>query len=335
MEPVPETERMEQFRSSPIPSLRSSTPKTLPQPPPQLQPPPPALDIDSIRLQKPPNHRRSTDPSPTSPSTPTWSTAALAYRPRNTSPLTGGGGHTRSRSAASIAPQMSRTQSLPGFTGGGHLLLSPQLRRPESPSQSPSRVRVPRKPQDEAFPPTSPIRQSVLDQDRVPIERSGSPGLGLGSANRLRRPISPLRHLGGPPPVLPSTPSSVSSSSSYRGYDALTGTYGGSSLSSIPSTPTSTRSRSPSISSLETIPDSPDAEEAALEAERIAQLKADAEAAEDSDGSESKGRSSIDVLPGRGRTMGMGFGTRDKRKRWSVCGAERRGDIDLETIWED
>ena len=25
----------------------------------------------------------------------------------------------------------------------------------------------------------------------------------------------------------------------------------------------------------------------------------------------------------------------DKRKRWSVCGAERRGDLDLETIWED
>jgi hypothetical protein len=25
----------------------------------------------------------------------------------------------------------------------------------------------------------------------------------------------------------------------------------------------------------------------------------------------------------------------DKRKRWSVCGAERRQDLDLETIWED
>ena len=28
-------------------------------------------------------------------------------------------------------------------------------------------------------------------------------------------------------------------------------------------------------------------------------------------------------------------GRGDKRKRWSVCGAERRGDLDLETIWED
>ena len=72
-------------------------------------------------------------------------------------------------------------------------------------------------------------------------------------------------------------------------------------------------------------------EEAALEAERIAQLKAAADAA-DSDSSDSKARNSLDV-PARGRTMN--FGSRDKRKRWSVCGAERRGDLDLETIWED
>jgi hypothetical protein len=38
-------------------------------------------------------------------------------------------------------------------------------------------------------------------------------------------------------------------------------------------------------------------------------------------------------------TMRGGTGTyaprSDKRKRWSVCGAERRQDLDLETIWED
>ncbi|KAI6783717.1 uncharacterized protein J7T54_001593 [Emericellopsis cladophorae] len=90
---------------------------------------------------------------------------------------------------------------------------------------------------------------------------------------------------------------------------------------------------SPSNSScLETIPDSPDAEEAALEAERVAQLKAAAEAAEGGDSADGKSRGALDV-PARGRTMT--FGSRDKRKRWSVCGAERRGDIDLETIWED
>jgi hypothetical protein len=82
---------------------------------------------------------------------------------------------------------------------------------------------------------------------------------------------------------------------------------------------------------LETIPDSPDAEEEALEAERLAQLKAAAEAADAGDPADAKGR--VLDLPARGRTMA--FGSKDKRKRWSVCGAERRGDIDLETIWED
>lgn len=81
------------------------------------------------------------------------------------------------------------------------------------------------------------------------------------------------------------------------------------------------RSRSPSISSLETIPDSPDAEE---EAESIAQLKAAADAEEGGSNSE-----------GDGRRRGFGFGKDKSRKRWSVCGAERRGDLDLETIWED
>jgi hypothetical protein len=104
----------------------------------------------------------------------------------------------------------------------------------------------------------------------------------------------------------------------------------------MPSTPTSFRSRSPSISSLETIPDIPDAEAAALEAERIAQLKAAADRADAADAN----RSNSDPMnPSSGvvgsRPLG-GYGTRgDKRKRWSVCGAERRQDLDLETIWED
>ena len=91
------------------------------------------------------------------------------------------------------------------------------------------------------------------------------------------------------------------------------------------------RSRSPSISSLETIEDSPDAEEIAIEEDRIARLKA---AADREDGGEQR-RSSLDVPEGRGRSLGLGFGKRDSRKRWSVCGAERRQDLDLETIWED
>jgi hypothetical protein len=80
---------------------------------------------------------------------------------------------------------------------------------------------------------------------------------------------------------------------------------------------------------LETIPDIPDAEAAAVEADHIAQLKADADIA-DADGLR---RRSNDSSPSS--TL-RGYGARaDKRKRWSVCGGERRQDLDLETIWED
>lgn len=312
MEPVPETERMEEFRPSPLPSLRVNAP-----------------EFDYLR--KPPTLRRSTDPSPASPTSPSWSTPTLPYRPRASSPLSTL--HVRSRSAVNLAPPMARTQSMPGVNGSGHLLFSPHI-RPQSPAQSPSRVRPLRKPVDEVFP-SSPTRMSVHDHDRQLSERNSSPNLTLGStstatsAARLRRPSSPLRlvHHSSTTslPSIPSTPSSVASSPSYRAYDSFSSNYY---TSSMPSTPTSMRSRSPSISSLETIPDTPDAEEAALEAERIAQLKAAAEAAEG--GGDAKGKASADL---RGRTLG--FGSRDKRKRWSVCGAERRQDLDLETIWED
>jgi len=327
MEPVPETERMEEFRPSPLPSLRVQGSPTLS-----------STELDVLR--KPPTLRRSTDPSPTSSPIMSWTPpTSIPYRPRTASPLSSL--HVRSRSAASLAPPMTRTQSMPGVNGSGHLLYSPHI-RPQSPAGSPSRVRIPRRPVDETFP-TSPTRVSVIDPERKLSERNSSPNLGLGlqaipsSSARIRRPSSPLRHVThsstGSLITAPSTPSSVASSPSYRAYDSFSNSYpfGTSAYpsSSMPSTPTSARSRSPSISSLETIPDSPDAEEAALEAERIAQLKAAADAAE---GGDPKGRGSLDA-PARGRSLG--FGSRDKRKRWSVCGAERRQDLDLETIWED
>ena len=329
MESVPETERMEEFRPSPVPTLRLENPDSYP----------PAFEVSRDPTKKPPNVRRSTEPIPSSPSSPSWtaSAASLPYRPRTTSPLSGS--HSRSRSAATLAPSMSRTQSMPGVNGAGHILYSPQL-RPVSPSGSPSRARPARKAVDEAFPPTSPVRTSVLEPERRAPERSSSPNLGVAQPTaiaRHRRPSSPLRHLAhagnSSLPNAPTTPSSIASSPSYRAYDTFSASYG-IALSSVPTTPTSARSRSPSISSLETIPDSPDAEEAAMEAEKLARLQAVEEEAEGSDSSDSnsRGRSSLDI-PTRGRTLG--FGSRDKRKRWSVCGAERRGDIDLETIWED
>lgn len=322
MEPVPETERMEEFRPSPLLSLKVG--------PPEL-----------AHLRKPPTIRRSTDPSPSSPISPSWAPPSLPYRPRASSPLSSSSHHVRSRSAASLMPPpMARTQSMPGTSGTGHLLYSPHI-RPQSPSGSPSRIRIPRKPSDEGFP-SSPTRVSVLDPERNLPERHSSPNLGLGIGSttpmpKLRRPSSPLyqvAHVGASSVAggVPTTPSSIATSP-YRPYEPFTSNYAYSAAytsSSVSSTPTSARSRSPSISSLETIPDSPDAEEAALEAERIAQLKAAADAAE---GGDAKGRASLDG-PARGRIL-SGFGARDKRKRWSVCGAERRQDLDLETIWED
>ncbi len=402
MEPVPETERMEEFRSSPLPPLRlQSTPTFTFASPTPLSPR--ALADPDGNLRKPSNFRRSTEPP--SPSSPSWSSPSnlLPYRPRTASPLSGA--HMRSRSTASAGgpnpPAMGRTQSMPGVNGAGHLQFASDPRA-SSPSlgvtghRPPAlTMRTPKKSLVEDIFPSSPTRISVLhDPDRQLHERNSSPNLGThtltttssGSTlspivvsqplTRTRRPSSPYRRLsstnvsslssptlmssaspfGNPvPAVSPAvTGSSYDADATAEGLSAAVVTepmsyaallpsrpgdtllsapsyssLGGLSSSSIPSTPTSARSRSPSISSLETIPDSPDAEEAALEAERIAQLKAAADAAESGD---IKGRSSLDVPP-RGRTLG--FGSRDKRKRWSVSGAERRGDLDLETIWED
>jgi hypothetical protein len=61
-------------------------------------------------------------------------------------------------------------------------------------------------------------------------------------------------------------------------------------------------------------------------------LKADADAADSGEDSKTKG--GLETSGIRGRSLGASFG-RDKRKRWSVCGAERRGDLNLDTIWED
>ncbi|ROT34798.1 hypothetical protein SODALDRAFT_329487 [Sodiomyces alkalinus F11] len=325
MEPVPEAERMEQFHPSPVPSLCLQNASASPS--------------EFQLLKKPPTIRRSTDPSPSLPSF-SWTPPTFPYRPRTTSPLSRT--HTRSRSAVSLTHGMSRTQSMPGVTASGHILYSPQL-RPASPCGSPSRARAPRNPVDEAFP-TSPVRNSVLEKERKgPGQTMSPPQAFLASSTTTacyRRPSSPLRHathaIVCPLSPIPTTPSSVPPYSCSRYHDALSNNYNNAILipsSPLPSTPTSARSRSPSISSLETIPDSPDAEEAAMEAERIARLKAAAEEAE-------TGEPAVDLrcggsfdTPTRGRTLG--FISRDKRKRWSVCGAERRGDIDLETIWED
>lgn len=98
----------------------------------------------------------------------------------------------------------------------------------------------------------------------------------------------------------------------------------------MPSTPTSARSRSPSISSLETIEDAPE-QESQAEAEVIERLRLVADSESDGEG-EATRRRSLDV-PRAGRRAGLGIG--GEKKRWSICGGEQRGDLNLETIWED
>ncbi|OQO09900.1 hypothetical protein B0A48_04254 [Cryoendolithus antarcticus] len=105
-----------------------------------------------------------------------------------------------------------------------------------------------------------------------------------------------------------------------------------SSFSSLSSTPSSMRSRSPSISSLDTIEDAPDAESEAVEEERKRIAERD-ESGEESGEEEGRRRKSLDSK-GAGFGFGRGSVAREK-KRWSICGGERRGDLDLETIWED
>ncbi|EMC98980.1 hypothetical protein BAUCODRAFT_31249 [Baudoinia panamericana UAMH 10762] len=182
------------------------------------------------------------------------------------------------------------------------------------------------------------------------------------SGSLRRRPASPLHSLTNAPTHQPTsfpaiiTESNVTAASSgssspslgpqrperyNEAYPSLHHYASTSSFSSMPSTPTSARSRSPSISSLDTIEDTPDLESEAIEDERIERLKLAAERqerierGEDVDGEEAE---TVGGLTRRGSLDGprSGFGRVGReRKRWSVCGGERRADLDLETIWED
>ncbi|KAI5793314.1 hypothetical protein EDC01DRAFT_92599 [Geopyxis carbonaria] len=138
-----------------------------------------------------------------------------------------------------------------------------------------------------------------------------------------RRSASPTRIYAS---SLAASPRSYHSSSSFRAPSPPSHLVNEPSPTSTgPSTPTSLRSRSPSISSLETIPDTPDAEAEAVEA-----AARDAAAA----AKDSTRRRSLDFDRVAGASGRWGTGA-DKRKRWSICGGEKRGDLDLETIWEE
>ncbi|KAK3178592.1 hypothetical protein OEA41_000729 [Lepraria neglecta] len=310
---------------------------------------PPSIDLDHATIKplpalptemtfpRPITPRRATapDPSPTLSPFSSLSTT-LPLRPRTRSPYARGHSRSRSSSGALSAPQMTRAHSSPMPNGTDRL-----LPRPSSPLGPPLRHRSPmRKPTDETFSSFGiqiDIDQTIsenseldltprvtTDYDSIPA--SPTPYTHLTFPRSRRRPASPLSQLafGSSTPkntlrACTSTPS-LSPSQYNESYPSNYSYSSG----SIPSTPTSLRSRSPSISSLETIPDSPDAER---EAEEIARLKA---AADREEQSEEGVRRRLSVT---GEEGGLGRGS-DKRKRWSVCGAERRGDLGLETIWE-
>ncbi|KAL8668680.1 MAG: hypothetical protein Q9168_006701 [Polycauliona sp. 1 TL-2023] len=318
--------------------------------------PPKDAPLLSIDKSRPSPQRRATAPdSPTdSPSSRQANPLVLPVRPRNSSPFTRT--HVRSRSSNSMlsAPLMARAHSSP----------VPDTRtiaaRPSSPLGPPGRHRSPmRRASDEPFSSFSnqlDIGETIsenheLDLTPRPRELGGSfntiysvdggtptspsPSIHNTFPRSRRRPSSPFlpsfnyptstpNYLN-PPTSMPLRTSTSSPSLNATSFNESFPSGSSFSSSSIPSTPTSFRSRSPSISSLETIEDSPDAE---LEAENIARLKAAADR-EDAD----KESAEIEEVGGRRRPMGIGRS--DKRKRWSVCGAERRGDLDLETIWED
>lgn len=267
----------------------------------------------------------------------TFSLSEPSASPRTRSPLARS--HLRSRSLAGIPgmPSMTRAYSSPGPDSQGRYIFingrgapvdakrSPLQMRPDDYSDRMGALNISETISENAELETNPKSSSQPASSPVLIPQT------FPRINRLRptsplpfqTPISPSLHS---PPILgskynesyPSHPGSVSSIS-------------------VPSTPTSLRSRSPSISSLETIPDIPDAENEALEEDRIAELKAAADAA-DAASTANRRRGASDA-PSSFTTMrggSGGYATRsEKRKRWSVCGAERRQDLDLETIWED
>lgn len=273
---------------------------------------------------------------------------------RNRSPLSRT--HARSRSLASPFPtQMTRAHSSPGLDSRGRYVYPPSFARPPSPLEQSIRRHSPLRAADDMrtlslsslnisetisehaeleLPEVTPSPSTESQPTYSPF----SPSANTPVSRPGMRPSSSLHsNLSSITTNITSSPGSVHSSpimvatkfnESYPGLSI-------SSASSMPSTPTSLRSRSPSISSLETIPDIPDAEADAeaetLELEEMTRLKLAAEAT-DADGL--RRRCTAENSPS-GSARGYAPSRNEKRKRWSVCGAERRQDLDLETIWED
>ncbi|KAG8628603.1 hypothetical protein KVT40_004476 [Elsinoe batatas] len=303
------------------------------------------------RVARPLTPRRSTAPELPSPTT-THPNAALAYqvpspRQRNRSPYSRS--HLRSRSAntPNMAEPMARAHSLPARPASSSSL-SPALGSTSPSLRSPARSGSPFRPSsphelhsanvnspsfyDSGFETIS--EHAELDLSRSSFDRS----ISMNSLNSSR-PVGPRRQRQSSPNRSPLTSSASSpalpaqrfANESYPSLHHYGSTSSFTSLPSMPSTPSTNRSRSPSISSLETIEDAPDLEYEAIEADRMEMLKEEAEE-EDAEETPRRRGASLDIPS---RPIGFGFTKSQARKRWSVCGGERRADLDLETIWED
>lgn len=278
--------------------------------------------------------------------------------PRSRSPLARS--HFRSRSLAEVpnVPPMTRAYSSPGLDSRGRYIFVNGRGAPTSnPLENGKRHPFLQVATGDALESRmAPLRISepIAEHSELDTAMNPSSHTDAESAHAVspaipthhtfprmgrRRPSSPLHfHSGnasspGPFPTYSSSPVMLGSK-----YNEAFPSYSSSSASSMPSTPTSLRSRSPSISSLETIPDIPDAEAAASEADQVAALKAAADRIDEAEasGAGNRRRGTSDAMGPAGSLVRGGYGVRaDKRKRWSVCGAERRQDLDLETIWED
>ncbi|KAF3927400.1 hypothetical protein ABW21_db0205696 [Orbilia brochopaga] len=156
-----------------------------------------------------------------------------------------------------------------------------------------------------------------------------SPAANLPSLGK--RP-SFLRTATPPPAAPPRLPPAFLASEVFPGANSQLPSYPPS-LTSNASSPTSSRSCSPSLTtySLETIEDSPDGELLAiLEEEEERQQREQTE-------KENKENDTIGLGLSLVTSSMSSMSLRDnkRRQRWSVCGAERRSDFDLETIYED
>ena len=225
----------------------------------------------------------------------------------------------RPRGAASAGAQVLQPTALhasrvPSAHGGRRRPASPLYNQATPPSSSGSSSQAQQLPPT-SFPATVMDHPTTLHGPPPSTSASSSPSLNPQQATREQK-YNEAYPSALPPSAAPGQGPTLNHHSSATSLTSLS-SFTSFSLSH-PSTPTSARSRSPSISSLDTIEDEPE-----MEAK---------EAADEDEGGERR-RSSLD---GPRPSVGFGFNRgRSERKRWSVCGGERRGDLDLETIWED